>query len=186
MRKKIIITIFAVFMFITNIYAADYDLLDAITVLNMAEKQQDYDERFDINDDGIISFEDCVMILKKLFVFRSESAKPAVTINGKTFEIELSDTKAAAEFAEILPQTFDMSELNGNEKYIYTDTKFTAAAQKVGHINAGDIMLYGSNCIVLFYKSFDTPYSYTIIGHITNTDGLEETVGKGDITAVFS
>ena len=184
--KKIIITIFAVFMCTTNIYAADFDLLDAIAVLNMAEKQHDYDERLDINDDGIISFEDCVMILKKIFVSRSESVKPAVTINGKTFDIELSDTKVAAEFADILPQTFNMSELNGNEKYIYTDTEFTSAAQKVSQINAGDIMLYGNNCIVLFYKSFDTPYSYTTIGHITNTDGLEETVGKGDITAVFS
>ncbi|MBQ7266401.1 MAG: hypothetical protein IJS61_09925 [Firmicutes bacterium] len=42
------------------------------------------------------------------------------------------------------------------------------------------------NCIVLFHKSFDTPYSYTTIGHITNTAELEETVGKRNVTVIFS
>ena len=184
--KKIILTVFAVFMLTTNIYADTFDLLDAIAVLKIAENHQAYDKRFDINSDGKISLEDCAAILKNIFSEQPETSNPAVTINGKTFYIELGDTTAAAEFADILPQTFNMTELNGNEKYIYTDTEFTAAAQKVGHINAGDIMLYGNDCVVLFYKSFDTPYRYTEIGHITNTDALEETVGSGNITAVFT
>ena len=33
-------------------------------------------------------------------------------------------------------------------------------------------MLYGDNCLVIFYKSFDTSYSYTKIGHINNLPDL--------------
>lgn len=184
--KRVIISILAILILTTNVYADSFDLSDAINVLNIVENNRDYDVRLDINNDGVINFEDCAMILKKFFTSQPETAGMTVTVNSKTFDIELYDTKAAEEFAEMLPQTFNMTELNGNEKYIYTDTQFTSAAQKIGHINAGDIMLYGNNCIVLFYKSFDTPYSYTKIGHITNTAEFEETVGKGNITAKFS
>lgn len=48
-------------------------------------------------------------------------------------------------------------------------------------INAGDIMLYGNDCMVFFYESFQTSYSYTPIGKITNSTGFKEAVGKGSI-----
>ena len=53
-------------------------------------------------------------------------------------------------------------------------------------IKAGDIMLYGSNCIVVFYKSFDTTYKYTRIGRITKTKGLKKALGEGRIKVRFS
>ncbi len=37
-----------------------------------------------------------------------------------------------------------------------------------------------------FYESFNTPYSYTKIGSIKNTEGLSQAVGKGSITVKFS
>jgi hypothetical protein len=42
-------------------------------------------------------------------------------------------------------------------------------------------MLFGDNWLVLFYKSFDTPYSYTKIGHINNIADL----GNDDIKVRF-
>ena len=47
-------------------------------------------------------------------------------------------------------------------------------------------MLYGSNCIVLFYKNFSTTYSYTKLGTITNPSDLEKAVGTGNISILFS
>ena len=40
------------------------------------------------------------------------------TINGKQYTIQLEDNETAKGFANLLPQEFNMSELNGNEKYI--------------------------------------------------------------------
>lgn len=109
-----------------------------------------------------------------------------ININGTEYSAKFYDTKAAEEFKAMLPLTLDMSELNGNEKYIYLDTSLTAESENVGHINKGDIMLYGSSCVVLFYDSFKTPYSYTRIGYIENADGIEKSVGNGSVTVEFT
>lgn len=42
-------------------------------------------------------------------------------------------------------------------------------------------MLYGNNCLVVFYKSFNTSYSYTKIGHIDNLSDL----GNEDVIIKF-
>ena len=42
-------------------------------------------------------------------------------------------------------------------------------------------MLFSDNCLVIFYKSFDTSYSYTKIGHIDNLPNL----GNGSITVIY-
>lgn len=108
-----------------------------------------------------------------------------IEINGKEYTAHFADTAAAEEFKAMLPLTLDMSELNGNEKYIYLDSRFTSESENVGYINKGELMLYGSDCIVLFYDSFSTPYSYTRLGYIDDPDGLEKAAGHGSITVTF-
>ena len=98
-------------------------------------------------------------------------------INGKEYVINLEDNETANSFANLLPQELNMSELNGNEKYIYLDTTLPTNSSNPKRINVGDVMLYGDNCLVIFYKSFDTSYSYTKIGHIDNLPDL----GTGNI-----
>ena len=102
-------------------------------------------------------------------------------INGKEYIINLEDNETAIKFVSLLPQELNMSELNGNEKYIYLDTTLPTNSLRPKRIDAGDVMLYGDNCLVIFYKSFDTSYSYTKIGHIDNLPDL----GNGSITIKF-
>ena len=105
-----------------------------------------------------------------------------LTVGSKTFSAELEDNETAKAFAALLPLSLDMSELNGNEKYCYLKSELPASVSNPGTIKAGDIMLYGSNCIVLFYKTFNTSYSYTRIGKLSDVSGLTEALGTGGIT----
>lgn len=109
-----------------------------------------------------------------------------LTIGGKTFTAALDDTAAAHALYERLPMTLDMSELNGNEKYCYLDEPLpTNEASVTDMIHTGDIMLFGTSCIVVFYKDFPTSYSYTAIGHIDDVTGLTDALSNASITVVF-
>lgn len=91
-----------------------------------------------------------------------------VTIDGKVYKANIEENETAQSFVNMLPAEFNMNELNGNEKYIYLDYTFKTNSYNPKHIEAGDIMLYGNDCLVVFYKSFDTTFDYTKIGHIDN------------------
>jgi hypothetical protein len=79
-----------------------------------------------------------------------------------------------------------MTELNGNEKFARLSTNVPVQASTPASIRTGDLMLYGSNTLVLFYKSFRTTSSYTAIGRIDEPAGLEVALGAGDIAVVFA
>lgn len=95
-----------------------------------------------------------------------------VKINEEIYEVALEDNATAESFVKLLPLELHMNELNNNEKYFYLDETLPTNSYNPKHIEAGDVMLYGNNCIVVFYKSFDTSYSYTKIGHISNMPSL--------------
>ena len=109
-----------------------------------------------------------------------------VSAGGKTFPVELENNRTARAFLSLLPVTLQMEELNGNEKYFYMDRTLPADAKKPGTIAAGDLMLYGNDCLVLFYETFRSDYSYTKIGHISNVNGLKDALGRGSIKIAFS
>ena len=87
-----------------------------------------------------------------------------VTVQGEAFQATLADTEAARALAERLPLTLEMSELNGNEKYAYLDASLPTEPTRPGTIHAGDIMLFGDDCLVLFYETFSSSYRYTRLG----------------------
>ena len=86
----------------------------------------------------------------------------------------------------MLPMTLEMSDLHCNEKYHYLSQSLPTNRTSVGTIHAGDIMLYQDNCVVLFYETFNTSYSYSRIGHIADTEGLKQALGGGNVTITFS
>ena len=100
-----------------------------------------------------------------------------ITINNKEYELELEDNETVNDFLKQLPLSISMSELNGNEKYVYLDQGLSTNPTNPKNITQGDVMLFGDNCLVIFYKSFETSYSYTKIGHINDLDDL----GKEDV-----
>lgn len=108
-----------------------------------------------------------------------------ITVNGERFTAELYDNDAAKEFASMLPMTVNASDLHGNEKYYYLSEALTTDESRPDMIHTGDLMLYSNNCIVLFYKDFSTSYSYTPLGRITDTTGLEKAVGNSGAEITF-
>lgn len=111
--------------------------------------------------------------------------KMTVTINGEEFSATLEDNETVRELLTRLPLTIEMEDLNGNEKYYYLDESLPQNDTNVGRIERGDIMLFGNDCLVLFYKSFETPYSYTRVGKIDDVDNLEEQFGQGSVRITF-
>lgn len=105
-----------------------------------------------------------------------------LTINGKNYNVIWENNETVNAFIATLPKDFSMSELNGNEKYVYMDDNLPTKAYVPEEIKAGDIMLYGNDCLVIFYKTFKTQYSYTKIGHIDNLPDL----GTGNIVVNFA
>ena len=82
--------------------------------------------------------------------------------------------------------TINMSELNGNEKYFDLPNILSANASNPGTVQTGDLMLYGSNTLVLFYKTFSTSYNYTPLGRIDDASGLTAALGSNNVTVTFA
>ena len=109
-----------------------------------------------------------------------------IQVNQQIFTATLQDNAAARALVAQLPMTISMSELNGNEKYYYLPNHLPTETSSSSQIQNGDLMLYGSDCLVLFYEAFSTSYRYTPMGHIDNPAGLAAAVGRGSITVTFS
>ncbi len=55
-----------------------------------------------------------------------------------------------------MPLTLNISDLNGSEKYYNLSDTLPVNSEKAGNIKKGNIMLYGNNCIVIFYERHHT------------------------------
>lgn len=111
--------------------------------------------------------------------------KIKITIGSKTFSATIQHSSASAKFKSMLPLTLDMTELNGNEKYAALPASLPTDPANPGKLQAGDLMLYGASTLVLFYETFSTPYSYTRLGKIENTEGLAAALGSGNVSSII-
>ncbi len=105
-----------------------------------------------------------------------------IDINEQKLEVNLEDNSTASALVKMLPLDLSMNDLNNNEKYVYLDDSLPTNTYSPKHIEAGDVMLFGDNCLVIFYESFDTTYDYSKIGHIDNMPRL----GNNNISVSFT
>lgn len=116
---------------------------------------------------------------------QTDTSKLKITIGPNVFTANLNSNATAMAFKARLPFTINMADLNKNEKHAELPRSLPTESGKPGTIQTGDLMLYGSNTLVLFYKTFPSSYSYSPIGRVENSSELTKALGEGDITVNF-
>ena len=169
MKKEVVYILVIIVSFLTVVFLFNDSrkLLSDMPVIQ--NNQNDNQSQTDVIDEG---GEDTV---------NNISTKLNITINGANFTATLENNDTVKELVSRLPLDLTMNELNSNEKYYYFDEALPSNSSRVENIEAGDIRLYGDNCLVIFYESFSTSYSYTRIGKIYNVDSLKSAVGTGNV-----
>lgn len=115
-----------------------------------------------------------------------ERQRMTIQIGKEIFQAVLYDNDSTRALRKKLPMTIQMDEMNGNEKYYFMDESIPTASKSVGHINAGDFMLFGSDCLVLFFKDFQTSYTYTRLGYVENVSEFVSALGSGSVEMTLS
>lgn len=109
-----------------------------------------------------------------------------VQIGDSVFTATLEKNEAVNALVEMMeeaPVVIEMSDYSGFEKVGSLGTSLSTDNRQTT-TQAGDIVLYNSNQIVIFYGS--NSWSYTRLGHIDDLTGWEEALGSGDVTVTFS
>lgn len=111
--------------------------------------------------------------------------KIILRIDHYTFKATLYNNDTVTALMQQLPLSILMNDLYENEKYCYLKQSFPTQEEYIGHICEGDIMLFGQNCLVIFYKTFDTNYPYTPIGHIDDITHLKAALKDKETLITF-
>ena len=116
----------------------------------------------------------------------TEKSRMWMTVGEQRFAITLADNAAARTFVTLLPLTLEMSDLNSNEKYASLPGALPTNASKPGTIHAGDLMLYGTDTLVVFYSTFKSTYPYTRLGRVNDNANLAQVLGLHTVKVTFS
>lgn len=106
--------------------------------------------------------------------------KIQLSVGTSRFVATTYDNTVANAFLELLPISISMNELNGNEKYYFLSVNLPTNASVPEIIHSGDLLLWGQNCLVLFYETFLTTYSYSKIGFVEDATELQAALGSGN------
>ena len=116
----------------------------------------------------------------------TKEMKMNVQIGDYVFTATLESNTAVEELVEMMkegPVTIQMDDYAGFEKVGSLGKSLTTSNRQTT-TDAGDIVLYNGNNIVMFYGS--NSWSYTRIGKIDDLSDWEKALGRGSITAVFT
>lgn len=191
MKKKKVIVIFIVIILLlaivigctqNNINISNTDNI----VANDNQTSENSENIEEINtENSIANSEETIEEGSENMTNQSENIKINLIVNNKTFSATLNNNETVKELISMFPMTLHMSDLNANEKYHYLDSSLVTNSSNPRRINAGDIKLYGNNCLVVFYDSFSTSYSYTDLGKVDDVEGFVSELGRGDVTITF-
>lgn len=109
-----------------------------------------------------------------------------VSIGEITFTATLESNAAVDAFVQMMheePVVIEMSDYAGFEKVGSLGTSLPTSNRQTT-TQAGDIVLYQGNQIVIFYGS--NSWSYTRLGKIDDLTGWEEALGNGDVSVTFT
>lgn len=109
----------------------------------------------------------------------------AVKVGDQVFTAILYEHAATRAFKGMLPMEVEMNEQSGNEKYCFLPEDLPADASGAGTVRSGDLMVWGTDCLVLFYKSFSSSYRYTKLGRVENPSGLAAAAGGAAVRVRF-
>lgn len=104
-----------------------------------------------------------------------------IQVGTTSFKAILETNAAATSLKTMLPLTLEMKDLNSNEKFSELTRSLPTQVSNPGTIHSGDLLLWGSTTLVLFYKTFSSPYGYTKLGKIENPNGLAQALGSGTV-----
>ena len=125
-------------------------------------------------------------ISQNIMVTPKDTQQITITVGSKMFKATVIDSPTTEAFTALLPLTINMKDLNGNEKYFDLPQELPTNAFNPTTIQNGNLLVYGSTTLVLFYKSFSNSYSYTRIGSVDDPAGLAKALGPGNITVTFN
>ena len=104
----------------------------------------------------------------------------SLTIDGKEVPVSWEDNESVGALKEAAPLEIKMSMYGGNEQ-VGPIGKELPSDDKNITTEAGDIVLYQSNQIVIFYGS--NTWDYTSLGHVElSKDEMTELLDNGDVT----
>lgn len=105
-----------------------------------------------------------------------------ININGQVASVQLEDNTTTKAILANMPFTIQMDDLHQNEKYHYFDKSFPVSPQPIQTIEAGDVLLYQNNCLVIFYQAAEPVVPYTRIGKISRFQDIRASFGNKSVS----
>ena len=158
---------------------------------NMAELVEDANEAESVNEsESVQETERNEMDTTETNIQNNMEENKVVNMNVQVgdmvFSATLEENEAVSALVEMMresPVVIQMSDYSGFEKVGSLGIRLPASNSQTT-TQAGDIVLYNGNQIVIFYGS--NSWSYTRLGHIDDLTGWEDALGSGDVTVIFS
>lgn len=129
-----------------------------------------------------------IVLMTLISIMASSQTKVLLTVGENTMAATMADNEATRELKELLkkgPVTVQMNDYGGFEKVGALPQSFTTSNSQIT-TEAGDIMLYQGNNMVIFYGS--NTWSYTRLGKIdgATVSNLKQFLGGGKISLTLS